>query len=183
MEGFVGQIILFGGGYAPEYWALCDGSSLSVSQNPALFSIIGTTYGGNGTTTFNLPDLRARIPIGAGQGTASGATNHVFATAGGTAAVTLSTAQIPAHTHTLYASTDPVTTQDPTSAVPGSFTDGQHLFYFDPKKLPSGVTATPSPLGSRMIQTAGISSSHNNVMPSLGISYLICVQGIYPQRP
>jgi microcystin-dependent protein len=98
MDEYIGTISLFAGNFAPKNWALCNGQILYIQQNNALFAILGITYGGDGKTTFALPDLRGRVPIGVGQGT--GLTNRELGKVGGEEAVTLTTAQIPSHTHT-----------------------------------------------------------------------------------
>src|SRR4051812_1587744 len=100
-EPYIGEIMMFAGNFAPRGWALCDGSLLSISQNTALFSILGTTFGGNGQTTFGLPDLRGRLPMHPGQG--PGRTGRTLGESGGAETVTLNTTQMPAHTHTASA--------------------------------------------------------------------------------
>src|SRR3954471_16909667 len=99
MDGTIGEIRLFAGNFAPRNWAFCNGQLMPIAQNTALFSILGTTFGGNGQTTFGLPDFRGRVSVGTGQGT--GLTNHDLGEQSGTENVTLSTAQMPAHTHTI----------------------------------------------------------------------------------
>ncbi|BAE50263.1 phage tail protein [Paramagnetospirillum magneticum] len=191
MDSYLGQIILFSGSYAPVNWAVCDGHQLSVSQYPALFSLLGTQFGGNGTTTFGLPDLRSRLAMGFGTGhvdpkasNSAPLTPYGFATNGGVETVTLTQAQIPPHTHTLNASGDPVVSPNPSGGVPASFTDGTHVAYFDtPNPIPSGMTITPKQLGASMVTTAGASQPHENRMPYLGLMYIIRIEGgIFPTK-
>lgn len=191
MEPYLGQIILFAGDYAPINWAVCDGSLLSIQEYQTLYSLLGTQFGGDGVQTFGIPDLRASLPVGYGQGQVNpkapgGATltNRPFASKGGAETVTLTQAQIPPHTHPLYASADAAVTQQPQNGLPGSFADGKHVAYFDtPNPVPPGVTITPKQLGNQMITTAGSSQGHANEMPFLAVNYLICVQnGLYPNR-
>ncbi|GGF06779.1 microcystin dependent MdpB family protein [Aliidongia dinghuensis] len=182
MEAYLGEIRMFAGPYAPQGWALCDGSSLSVSGNEALYALIGTTWGGD-TTNFKLPDLRGRLPIGQGQGTSLTA-RTIGQTGGGTQAA-LDASTLPAHTHAVMASTAAATSTEPgaalglaTTAYPGSSSSLQPLAY-----LPANTTgATKFVLGEQTISTMGGGGAHDNVMPSLSINYIICTQGIYPTQ-
>ena len=179
----MGVIKLFAGNFAPQYYMFCHGQTLSIAQNTALFSIIGTMYGGNGTTTFNLPDLRSRVPVGVGQG--PGLSNVSQGQAFGTETVTLNANQIPAHTHaatvTINAGGDANLTNIATNHVLSSDDprgDAPPLMYTDSanatKLRPDAATATVAP--------AGGSQAHPNIQPSLGLNYIICVQGIFPPR-
>lgn len=114
-DPFVGEIRMFAGDYAPEGWALCNGQLLSVSQYQTLFALLGTTYGGDGSSTFALPDMRGRLPVHFGQGT--GLTPRTLGASGGSETVALSTAQMPSHGHTMQASADPASTTDPSGNV------------------------------------------------------------------
>src|SRR5437868_8224143 len=111
-QPFIGEIRMFGGSFAPAGWAFCNGQLLPISENDALFTLIGTTYGGDGQSTFGLPDLRGRLPIHQGSG-------FILAETGGTEEVTLTTQQIPAHTHAFLASTNPASSNSPGNQVPG----------------------------------------------------------------
>src|SRR5437868_2724707 len=110
---YLGNVILFGGNFAPVGWAFCDGSLISISQNDALYSLLGTTYGGDGVNTFGLPDLRGRIPVHQGQG--SGLSNYVMGQQGGTEAVSLTSAMLPLHSHPVLSNSAAATTTDPTN--------------------------------------------------------------------
>lgn len=170
-EPFVGQIIAVGFNFAPVDWALCDGRSLSISEYDALYSLIGTTYGGNGTTTFNLPDLRGRAALGVGQG--PGLTSYVLGETVGTEQVTLTNGEIGAHTHRLMAAASA------TDATPGSNTvlgqPTQSNIY-----LTSGAT---TPLSTHAIGAApGNALPHENRQPYQTINYIISLFGVYPSH-
>ena len=126
MEPFIGQIMMVGFNFAPRGWALCDGSLLPINNNQALFSLLGTTYGGDGRTTFQLPDLRGRVPMH--QGTGPGLPNHRIGEKGGVENVTLTVAQMPAHTHVLNASSDYGSQKSPANGVPAKADDGEQNY-------------------------------------------------------
>lgn len=171
---FLGEVKMFAGTYAPQDFALCNGAMLTVQQYAALFSLLSTTFGGNGVTTFGIPDLRSRVPVGQGQGT--NLTMRVLAQAGGMEGVTLAIADIPAHTHTMMAATNNANNQSPANAYLGTMAGGDEQFG-------PAVTANLRPMSSSVVGYAGTNSAHNNIMPSLPISFMICTQGLYPQRP
>src|SRR3954454_5741331 len=123
-DPFIGELRLFGFNFAPRNWATCDGQLMSISQNTALFSLLGTQYGGNGQTTFALPDLRGRVPKHAGQG--PGLSTYTIGQVGGTETQTLSASQMPAHTHAVAASTDDATTSQPGGKVPAAVGGGAY---------------------------------------------------------
>jgi microcystin-dependent protein len=152
----------------PRGWAVCDGRTLPINQNTALFSLLGTSYGGNGQTTFALPDLRGRVAVGAGPG--PGLTNRVLGEAGGAETHQLTTQQMASHGHSVRASSDAATTTDPNLAYPAV----------------GGSYASAPTSGSLMhqatAQLAGGGAAHPNVQPSTVLNYLICVEGIYPSR-
>ena len=156
MDPIIGTIILFAGDFPPRGWAFCNGQVLSIQSNTALFSILGTYYGGNGQTTFALPDLRGRVPVGPGQG--PGLSNYAPGQAGGVEAVTLLEAQIPAHAHTLQAA--------PVNASAG----------------PSVVTAPAGGAQAVVTQAAGSHQPHENRQPFLALNYIIATEGVYPSR-
>jgi microcystin-dependent protein len=169
MEPFLGQIQLFGFGWAPVGWALCNGQLLAISSNTALFSLLGTTYGGNGQTTFALPDLRGRVPVGQGQG--PGLSNYDLGEQTGTETVTLNTAEIPAHPHAVAATMTPAS-KSPNGAVPSNNTAS-----------PAYGAGDGTVMAANMISGGGSGQPHNNLQPLLGACYCIAVEGIYPSRP
>ncbi|MCW3107835.1 MAG: Microcystin dependent protein [Segetibacter sp.] len=174
-EPFIGQITMFAGNFAPRGWALCNGQLLSISQNTALFSILGTTYGGNGQTTFALPDLRSRVPIHPGQG--PGLSPYSLGQQGGSETVTLNTNQMPAHYHTLNASSADSTETSPTNHVLAETYDPNTL-----NSLNSYATAANTNLSPASIGMAGGSQPHENTQPYTCVNYIIALEGIFPSR-
>lgn len=172
-QPFIGEIRMFGGNFAPAGWAFCDGQLLPISENEALFNLIGTTYGGDGQETFGLPNLGGRIPVSAG--TSRTGTTYTYGEMAGTESVTLTTQQIPVHTHAALGSTDPATSNSPQNTVPASLpvAAGQNPYGTDPP--PAGLLA-----GS--ISPAGGSQPHENCQPFLVISFIISLFGIYPSQ-
>lgn len=171
---FIAQITIFAGNFAPRSWALCAGQILSIAQNTALFSLVGTIYGGNGTTTFGLPDLRGRMPIGWGQG--PGLSNYSQGEMAGTETVTLVTSNLPAHSHTATAAVK-AGDQAATDSVPtGNYlADGNQYTGTQNTTMKSDMVAvTVNPTGSN--------APVNNMPPFLAITYIIALQGIYPSR-
>jgi len=168
-EPFVGEVRMFAGNFAPRGWAFCDGQLLAVSQNDALFSLLGTIYGGDGRTTFGLPDLRGRIPIHAGHG--PGLSERRLGSKSGAEKVTLTVNQLPSHTHTMQASTQPAT-----DSLPGS----KVLAQADVR--PYTVDAPFQGLSTSAVTNIGGSRSHTNLMPFLCIHFIIALVGIYPSR-
>ncbi|TAF75342.1 MAG: phage tail protein [Bacteroidetes bacterium] len=172
MEGTIGEIRMFAGNFSPRTWSFCNGQIISIASNSALFSILGTTYGGNGTTTFALPDFRGRVAVGTGTG--PGLSNIVLGQAGGTETNVLSTANLPAHTHPMTASTDAASTNSPAG----------NSLAVNPR---GGITpyapgaANQVPMGS-VTGSAGSGIAVNNMQPYLGMNYVICLMGIYPSR-
>ncbi len=173
MEPFLGEIRMFGGTFAPVGWALCAGQSLPVKDYEALYSLIGTTYGGD-QVNFALPDLRGRIAIGQGQ--ASGLTNRVIGAKGGAEGVLVTAAQTAPHTHSVYAVDSPATTPSPSGALLAQPSDG-YIAY-----LHNGQSPQIETLNANSVQTAGGSNPHENRMPSLALTFIIATQGIYPQQ-
>lgn len=171
-ECFIGEIRLFGGNFAPVGWAFCDGSLLPIAQYDALFALIGTTYGGDGQTTFGLPDLRGRVAIHQGQG--PGLSFYTMGQQVGVESVTLTSAQA-GHSHTLMASSAAAVVGDtnPTSKVPAAI--GAGMLYSTGSGAPVGMAAA-------MVGSAGGSQPHENVMPSLVLNYIIATEGIFPSR-
>lgn len=164
-EPFIGSIILFAGNFAPRGWAFCNGQLLAISQNTALFSILGTTYGGNGQTTFALPDLRGRVPVSSGQG--PGLSSYSLGQQAGEENVTLNAQQLPSHTHSQPATNGQETTNRPNGALPAR----------------GGVYSNESD-GSAFHPTtaAGGGQPHDNLPPYLTLNYIIALEGIYPSR-
>lgn len=175
MDPYIGDIRLFAGSFAPRGWMLCAGQLLSISEQSTLFAIIGTTYGGDGVTTFQLPDLRGRLPVGQGNG--PGLTPRVIGEQFGVESVTLLTPQIPSHSHSLSASTaSPSTSPNPTGNVfAHSNTDNIYA------PLPSSG-ADPQVMNVLSVQATGGTQPHNNIMPTTAINYIICIEGIFPSR-
>ena len=173
---FIGEIRAFGFGFAPKTWALCNGQLLAINQNAALFSLLGTTYGGNGTTTFALPDLRGRAALTFGQG--PGLSTYALGQSSGTENVTLLPTQIPQHTHLWTASTALGNQPGPGAGflAGGQIPNGTLIPNFT---APGGATV---PLASNTLATTGNSAGHNNMQPYLVANYCIALQGIFPSR-
>src|SRR5689334_6220967 len=162
-QPFVGEIRMFAGNFPPNGWMFCEGAPLPISENDVLFQLIGTTYGGDGEETFNLPNLANRVPIH--QGTGATGTSYIIGELGGVEQVTLSTQQIPSHNHTFLVSADNGSAASPANAVPGA---GTSVTIFRPTPPPPGIAMDP---GSA--QAAGGSQPHDNMMPFICINYII----------
>jgi len=172
MEGTIGEIRMFAGNFAPRNWAFCNGQLLAISTNTALFSILGTTYGGNGQTTFALPDFQGRVAVGTGQG--PGLANVQLGEKAGTPNNTLTVANMPAHTHTMNASSDAASVGSPAGNSLGANARGG-ISPFAPGA--TSQVAMGSTTGS-----VGSSTPVNNMQPYLGMNYVICLFGIFPSR-
>lgn len=167
-EPYLGEIRMFGGNFAPRGWMFCDGSILSIAQNDALFALLGTTYGGDGQETFQLPDLRGRVPVHVGS------TIGPLGTVTGTETVTLTSAQVPAHTHPLVASTATATSTSPAGNVLAQANvAGVQIFMPTPASGASSSMATTP---------GGGSQPHDNMMPFRCITFIIAVEGIFPSQ-
>lgn len=175
-EAYLGMIIGFGGNFAPQNWALCDGSLVSISGHEALFSLLGTTFGGDGYNNFALPNLMHRVPIGSGQG--PGLTNRVLGQTGGAADVTLNVANFPAHTHNFNVSKAVGNQTSPASGCTLSALDQTSITFYD-----TFAEATLAALNTAAVSTANGGAPHNNVMPYEEITYIIHLTGTYPQFP
>lgn len=162
-QPFVGEIRMVGFNFPPVGWALCDGSLLAISENTVLFELIGTTYGGDGQNTFALPDLRGRLPFHQGPG-------FVIGQVGGTETVTLTTSQIPAHTHQV-AGASLATSASPAGAVPAVWGDGEY-----------STAATNGALAPAAVGGSGGSQPHDNLSPFLVINFAISLFGIFPTQ-
>lgn len=171
---FVGEVRVFAGNYAPAGWALCDGSSLSISENDLLFALIGTTYGGDGVQTFNLPDLRGRLPLS--QGTGRGLSPRVMGQRFGSDNVTLLTNNLPGHQHAVSATTNIATEPAPGPSLMLAMTAPASIFY------DSGTPGAPAALAPVTLGPAGGTLPHDNTMPTVSLNYIIALQGIYPQQ-
>lgn len=176
MDYYVGEIRLFAGNYVPEDFIACDGRLLPINGNEALFSLVGAIWGGDSRTTFGVPDLRGRIPVGQGQGT--GLTSRILGQTGGHEQVTLTAAQMPSHTHTLNVSTDKATATTPAGNVLAAIPGGS-VMYFD--TTTTGGTTDIS-FGPKAIGDSGASVGHANMQPYQALTYMICVRGLYPDR-
>jgi len=180
-EPYLAEIRPFGFNFAPKGWAFCAGQILPISQNTALFSLLGTTYGGNVTTTFALPDLRGRAALGMGQG--SGLSQYVEGEEIGTETVTLLSTEMAAHTHTPYTRVQPGTTN--MHNVPQA---GDYLSRFSASANAIGYTWNNPPLENAttlhptFLGFTGGNQPHNNIQPTLAINYCICTSGIFPAR-
>lgn len=176
----IGEIRMFGGNFAPRTWALCQGQLLPISQNSALFSILGTTYGGDGRTTFALPDLRGRCAIGQGNG--PGLSDRRLGAKGGTETNTLNTTQLPAHTHSASGT---VELQAKNGAGDESNPGGGFLATANSDMFSDG-TGLNATMGSNPVNvTVGNTGNNqpvNNMQPYLAVNYIICLQGVYPSR-
>lgn len=168
-EPFLGQIMMFAGNFAPRGWALCNGQILPIAQNTALFSILGTTYGGNGQTTFALPDLRGRVPMHPGQG--PGLSNHDLGEASGSETVSLTVNNMPAHNHPANATNAAGSATRPGGNVPAATGAGSYA--------PGPGTAPMSPA---FIGAIGGSQPFNNLQPYLCVNFIIALEGIFPSR-
>ena len=171
-EPFLGEIKLVSFGFAPKGWALCNGQTLPINQNQALFALMGTYYGGNGTTNFQLPNLQGLVIVH--QGTSPAGWDYTIGHIGGLASVALNTEQIPLHSHSMYVSNVGASQLDPSSAalaqVPASFGD---VF---------GATRSTSLMPADTLQATGANLPHENRMPYLVLNYVIALQGIFPSR-
>ena len=174
---FIGAVKLFAGNFAIDGYAFCAGQLLPINQNQALFSLLGTTYGGNGVQLFALPDLRGRVPIGAGSG--AGLTTRVQGQTGGSESVTLLTSNVPAHSHTLNATSATTTTATAGPGVlTGALKTSDGAFY----TLPTQYEFATFSMNPGAVGLAGGNQPHNNIQPSLGINYLIALVGIFPSQ-
>ena len=177
MEPFLGEIRAVGFNYAPRGWALCDGSLIAIRSNTALFSILGTQYGGNGQTTFALPDLRSRAIVTAGTG--AGLSQYTVGETTGVEAVTLTQAQIPAHTHGLDGSVNVNAVAGNNSSPGGNYLSNSAQPQYA-EAAGTGTMAAGSVKGTANV--VGGDQPHDNLQPYLALYYVIAVQGIFPQR-
>ena len=175
-DPFLAEIRMFGGSFAPRGWALCNGQLMAISQNTALFSLLGTTYGGDGKSTFGLPNLQGSAPMQQGQG--AGLSDRYLGENGGEQYVTLLQSEMPMHTHTAVAVDDGGDSTDPTGrtwaqALQGRVGDNLYSVGQQPNQM----------MNAQAVQPTGGSQPHNNMPPYLTVTFIIALQGIYPQRP
>lgn len=192
-ESYIGSVSAWAGNYAPRGWMFCQGQILSIAQNQALFSLIGTTYGGDGVTTFALPNLGGRVPVGNGQ--SPGTSNYALGQTAGTESVTLTTNNMPAHTHAATATASaslPATSATATTATPAAgevLATATGSYGGDPVDVMVYATDAASvnlPLASSATVTVGAAGGSQPfpiLQPFQVLNYIICVEGIYPSRP
>jgi microcystin-dependent protein len=181
-QPYIGQIMIFGGSFAPQGWAFCNGQTMDISQNDTLFNLIGTTYGGDGRTTFNLPDLQGRVPVHIGQG--PGLSNYNIGDKAGVESVTLTTPQLPAHNHQVAVVTG--TTQGNTS-TPGFQSNSVLADEFQSQANAAFAYVANNgtnqvALGTKTIGLTGGSQPHENRQPFLAINYIISLFGVFPSQ-
>ena len=170
MEPFVGEIRAFAFGQIPKGWAPCNGSLMAISQNSALFSLLGVRYGGDGKATFGLPDLRGRTPIGYGQ---VGGVNVPLGNAAGVETVALTTDQVPSHAHAVRATSAIASTNVP---------NGNLLAQAPAATVPAYAAPTSATLAAAAVAPSGAGVAHENMQPSLAVSWCIATTGLYPSR-
>jgi microcystin-dependent protein len=176
---FVGEIRCFGFNFAPKGWAMCNGQIMAISQNTALFSLLGTTYGGNGTSTFALPNLQSRVPVGQGQG--PGLSDYIIGEMDGVESVTINGNEMPAHNHSLFGTTLSANDKRPksgaafaTSTKSGPVSPGDNYY---------AAPGTITPLNAATVQPLiGGGLPHSNLQPYLTFNFCIALQGIFPAR-
>jgi microcystin-dependent protein len=166
-DPFIAEIKMFAGNFAPRGWAFCDGQTLSIAQNTALFSLVGTTYGGDGVTTFKLPDLRGRVPIHQGQG--PGLSPYVLGEVSGSESITLTTANLPAHSHPANSTQAQASGTRPAGAVPAA--GGAY-----------NTASDGSTMNNGFIGNTGANQPFDNHQPSLCVNFIIALEGIFPSR-
>lgn len=182
-DPFLGEIRAFGFSYAPMNWAFCAGQIMAIQQNAALFSILGIQYGGNGTSNFGLPNLQGQAPMGAGNG--PGLTPRTVGEAVGEAAVTLSSTEMPPHSHAIA-----VQTGSATAALPGGNVLAQGAQGGGPRPAPQSAYAPGAPIvpqgalaANALAPFPGGGQAHDNMQPYLALNFCICLSGVFPQRP
>ena len=177
VQEYLGAIKIFAGSYAIKGYAFAQGQTLAINQYTALFSLYGTTYGGNGVSTFQLPNLQSELPLGWGNG--SGLTPRVIGETGGVENVTLLSSNVPPHNHVFNASTNPGSTAAAgTSVVLGALNSGDGVYY-----VPNGASGiTIEPMNPSVLGRAGGNLPHNNVQPCMGMNYIVCMSGVFPSR-
>lgn len=174
-DPFVGEIRMFAGNFAPRGWAFCDGQLLDVSQNDELFSLLGKTYGGDGQSTFALPDLRGRTPIHAGQG--PGLSSRKLGTPGGSEYPSLTADQLPSHGHTWHATSSEAANLGPVASPDSiAYAVSTHVDIY------SDTISNHTPMQGTVVGNAGGSKGHNNLKPFMCVNFIIALAGLYPSR-
>jgi microcystin-dependent protein len=171
MESMIGQVTIFAGNFAPQGWMLCQGQLLSISQYEAVFSVLGTTYGGDGQTTFALPNIAGRAPVHPGQSTSE------LGQFNGAEMVTLTSAQMPAHNHSILANSAAGTSALPSGQVPSMGLDGGSGTEYNIYE-----TTADGTMAANSVTMSGGNQPHDNMSPFLAINYIICIEGIFPSR-
>jgi microcystin-dependent protein len=169
-QPFVGEIRIFGGNFPPNGWAFCDGSLMAISQNETLFNLIGTTYGGDGQSTFGLPNLLGRVPVH--QGTSTTGVTYVMGQLAGVETVTLTLNQIPLHTHVLAANAGGANASSPAGMFIAGGASAPNWF----------ASSAAVPMAANALAQAGSSQPHDNMLPFLAISFIISLFGIFPSQ-
>jgi len=177
MDNYIGEIRIFAGNYAPEDWAICDGSLLQISENDTLFTLLGTTYGGDGQVTFGLPDLRGRIPVH--QGTGTGLTPVRLGQAGGLEKTALIADNLPAHSHVLNAVNVPATTGAPVNMMMATTTRN---VYVPNTSVPPVAPPAPVALNAASISSSGSVAPVSLVQPYAAINFIIATNGYFPSQ-
>jgi len=172
-DPFIGEIKLFAGNFAPRSFALCDGQLLAINQNGALFSLLGITYGGDGRTTFGLPDMRGRVPIH--QGSGPGLTTRQIGQNAGSETAAVSVSALPSHDHAMQGSTDVAADTSPAGNVPGTGA-GSNLY-----DIPAAADVVAMDVDAAG-PSGGAGQNHNNIMPYLCVNFIIALTGIFPSR-
>jgi microcystin-dependent protein len=173
-EPFVGEIRIFGFNFAPQGWAFCQGQLLPIAQNTALFSLLGTTYGGNGISTFALPNLQGRVPVHQGQG--AGLSPYNLGQSGGASTVTLAATQMPAHSHGVQCLAGGGNVNTPVNNGFAEVTAGRGVVNL------YAATSDGTTMNTAALSSVGGGGAHNNMAPFLGVSFCIALQGIFPSR-
>lgn len=173
-QPYIGEIRMFGGTFAPVNWALCNGQLINISDNAALYNLLGTTYGGDGINTFALPNMQSRIPIHNGQG--SGLSNYVIGQLAGTETVSITASTMPQHNHLVNATNNTASTNLPANAVLATPAATMGTVLYD-----TLAAQTPA-LAANTIANAGGSVPHDNLMPLLCVTFIIALFGIYPSQ-
>jgi microcystin-dependent protein len=169
---FIGEIRMFGGNFAPSGWSFCNGALVGISQNAALYNLIGTTYGGDGQNTFGLPDLQGRVPVHQGQG--AGLSNYGLGQVGGAETVTLSLQQLPSHTHPAMGNPTGAGVANPSNNTWGNSSISNNSFG-------AGTAATATMNTAALSMNSG-GQAHDNMLPFLAISFIISLYGAYPSQ-
>lgn len=180
MEGVIGYVTMFAGNFAPKNWAFCQGQIINIASNTALFSILGTVYGGNGTTTFGLPNLAGRVIVGVGQG--PGLSQYSLGQVGGVETTTLNVTQMPAHVHPVaVTAANPATDSDSSTATATTAVYARDSNGISPYVSSPSVNMAPLQ-GNLTMTSTGSNTPYSNLRPVIGMNQIICMYGVYPAR-